>query len=56
MTSLNAKLKSLIVAGFISGLLVTGIFNLSFASQQKSVLDFDQQSPALCSFNLCSLL
>jgi len=49
------RLKALIIAGFITGLMVTGIVNLSYATQQKSVLDFDQ-SAATCALSLCSLL
>jgi len=51
----NIKIRALIIAGFISVILITGIVNLSYANQQKSVLEFDQPA-TLCSFNFCSLL
>ncbi len=58
--SRKTKMKALIIAGFITGLLVTGIANMSYASQQKSVLDFetlDFDRPASgCSSRMCSLI
>ncbi len=51
----NIKIKTLIIAGLMSVILITGIVNLSYANQQKSVLEFDPPAP-LCSFNFCSLL
>ncbi|MBL4612246.1 MAG: hypothetical protein JKY91_00740 [Emcibacter sp.] len=55
MSSLHSKSKALIIAGFISLIMIAGIANLSYATQQKSVLDFDP--PAIpCSFIFCSLV
>ena len=55
MTSLQSKTKALMIAGFITLLMVAGIANLSYATQQKSVLEFDQ--PAVpCSLIFCSLV
>ncbi|MCF6215808.1 MAG: hypothetical protein L3J58_06505 [Emcibacter sp.] len=51
----NIKIRALIIAGFMSVLLITGIVNLSYANQQRSVLEFGPPPP-LCSFNFCSLL
>lgn len=55
MASANNQSKALIVAGFITLLMITGIANLSFASQRKSVLDFDKDSVP-CALNICSLI
>lgn len=53
MSPLHSKTKALIIAAFITLLMITGIANLSYATQQKSVLDFDQ--PAVpCSAIFCS--
>ncbi len=54
-TGQNIKIRALIIAGFMSVILITGIVSLSYGNQQKSVLEFDQP-PVLCSFNFCSLL
>ncbi len=59
-TSQKTKMKALIIAGFITGLLVTGIANMSYASQQKSVLEFEapefDSSASGCSSRMCSLI
>ena len=55
MTTTYTKYKALIIAGFITALMITGIANLSYASQQRSVLDFDQPSSP-CSLNICILV
>ncbi|MCF6196961.1 MAG: hypothetical protein L3J50_09695 [Emcibacter sp.] len=57
MTALRQKSKALIIAGFITILMITGIANLSYSAQQKSsVLDFDQKSSSSCALSMCSLL
>lgn len=56
MQPLNEKLKTLAVAGLISGLLAIAIAGLSPARQQQSALaDFDRPTIA-CASTLCSLL
>lgn len=55
MSSLHNRFKPLIIAGFITVLMVTGIANLSYATQQKSVLEFDQPASP-CSVIFCSLV
>ncbi len=59
-TSQKTKMKALIIAGFITGLLVTGIANMSYASQQKSVLEFEvlefDRPASGCSSRMCSLI
>lgn len=42
---LSDRMKALIIAGFISILMIIGIGNLSYTAQQRSVLDFDRASP-----------
>jgi len=51
----NARYKALIIAGFITALMVTGIANLSYDGSQKSVLGFSRPE-APCSLIFCSLL
>lgn len=55
MRDQNNRFKALIIAGFISALLITGIANLSYASQQKSVLEFDRPA-APCALSFCILV
>lgn len=55
MRPLHTRVKALITAGFITVLMITGIANLSYASQQKSVLEFDQPATP-CSLSICSLV
>ncbi|GEM_PF-2716135 len=56
MQTLNARLKALVIAGFITGVLAVAIANLSYTTQQKSVLaDFDRPAVS-CASTLCSLL
>ncbi|VAV92211.1 hypothetical protein MNBD_ALPHA02-886 [hydrothermal vent metagenome] len=56
MIVLRQKSKALIIAGFITVLMITGIANLSYSAQQKSsVLDFDQEN-ASCALSICILL
>ena len=55
MATTHTRLNALIIAGFISVLMITGIANLSYASQQKSVLDFDQKASP-CALSICSLV
>lgn len=55
MSIARTRLKALIIAGFITALMITGIANLSYASQQKSVLDFDQPASP-CVLSICSLV
>ncbi len=57
MTALRQKSKALIIAGFITILMITGIANLSYSAQQKSsVLGFDQKISSSCALSMCSLL
>jgi len=55
MHPLHSPHKALIIAGFITILLITGIANLSYATNRKSVLKFDQ-SPSSCALRICSLV
>ncbi len=59
-TSQKTKMKALVIAGFITGLLITGIANMSYASQQKSVLEFElpefDRPASGCSSRVCSLI
>ena len=55
MTPRTSQFKALIIAGFVTALMVTGIANLSYMTQQKSVLGFDQQTSP-CALSICSLL
>jgi len=52
---LSPKVKALILAGLISGLLITGIANMSYVPQGKSFFEFDQTGSP-CAFSICSLL
>lgn len=55
MATAHSKFKALIIAGFITALMITGIVNLSYATQMRSVLDFDQQATP-CALSICSLM
>lgn len=55
MATTHNRFKALIIAGFITAIMITGITNLSHATQQKSVLDFDQPSTP-CALSICSLV
>lgn len=55
MTTKSSRFKALIIAGFVTAIIITGIGNLSYAAQQKSVLNFDQSSVP-CALSICSLL
>ncbi len=55
MHKLSSRYKALIIAGFISLLLITGIANLSYSTTRKSVLEFDQPSSS-CALSICSLV
>ncbi|NOZ42230.1 MAG: hypothetical protein GXP02_03555 [Alphaproteobacteria bacterium] len=55
MPFLNNQHKALIIAVVISGILIVTITNLSYATPQRSVLEFDQPS-ATCALSICSLL
>lgn len=56
MARLHTNIRNLIIAGFISAILITGIANLSFAtSSQKAVLESDVAAPT-CVMSMCSLL
>ncbi len=55
MTTAHTRYKALIIAGFITAMMVTGIANLSYATQKKSVLDFAQPNIP-CSLIFCTLV
>ena len=55
MPTLSTRIEALIIAGLISVLLIDTIANLSYATQQKSVLDFDRPA-ASCVLSICSLV
>jgi len=55
MHSLHSQYKALAIAGFITILLITGIANLSYATNRKSVLEFNQP-PSSCALRICSLV
>lgn len=56
MQQKTPPLKSLIIAGFITAIMVMGIANLSFTTQQKSSVLVNDQSSPVCVTSLCSLL
>ncbi len=55
MATNHTRIKALIIAGFITALMITGIANLSYAAQHKSVLDIDQPGSS-CALSICTLV